>query len=54
MRYKKRVIEVLYPGTTLEQLNGWPGTEVWHGDSWQYLGSFNSEGVFVTYMNTLN
>jgi hypothetical protein len=51
---RRRVIEVLYPGTTLDQLNGWPGTEVWHGDTWQYLGSFNSDGVFVTYLNTLN
>ena len=54
MRSKKRVIEVLYPGTTIDQLNGWPGTEVWHGDSWQYVGSFNSEGVFVALMSTLN
>jgi hypothetical protein len=54
MRAGRRVIEVLYPGSTLDGLNGWPGTEVWHGESWQYLGSFNTEGVFVALMNTMN
>jgi len=54
MRARRRTVEVLYPGTTIEQLNGWPGTEVWLADTWQYLGSFNSQGQFVALANTLN
>ncbi len=54
MRTRIRKVEVLWPGKTIEDLDGWPGTEVWLGDSWQYLGSFNTGGQFVAYLATLN
>lgn len=54
MRAQRRIIEVLYPGKDLGSLQGFPGTEVWQGETWQYLGSFNHEGRFVAFMSTLN
>ncbi len=54
MRARMRKVEVLWPGKTLEDLDGWPGTEVWLADSWQYLGTFNDHSQFVAHLATLN
>jgi len=54
-------IVILNDGQSLEDLEMWPGDEVWSGTrcfasavTWGYLGRVNSEGVFVAFMGSLS
>jgi len=54
MQAAKQQIEVLFQGMSLDDLNGYPGTRVWSYVSWNWVGVFNSEGMFVAFMDTLH
>jgi hypothetical protein len=52
MRRTRRVI--LHAGQTIDDLDLWPGDQVWlHGD-FLLLGNVNREGMFVPALETLN
>lgn len=52
VRRSRKVI--LNSGQYLEDLDLWPGDEVWLHGSFVLLGKVNSQGVFVSHIGTLN
>ena len=52
MRRTRRVI--LNEGQAIEDLDLWPGDEVWFHEGFILLGVVNTEGTFVSQLETLH
>ncbi len=50
----KRRIVILNSGQAIEDLDLWPGDEVWMHDDWGKLGTVNDAGAFVSCLEPLH